>query len=113
MTLTPFQRPLGRTGLMVSPIGLGTVKLGRNQRLKHPQPFELPSRKEAEYLLDCAHDLGINFIDTAAAYGSSEARLGELLRSEERRVGKEGRRRRETERGTKEKDMSRAGQRGA
>lgn len=79
MTLLPFQRPLGRTGLMVSPIGLGTVKLGRNQGLKHPQPFELPSRKEAEYLLDCAHDLGINFIDTAAAYGSSEARLGELL----------------------------------
>src|SRR5690625_7954843 len=99
---------------MVSPISLGTVKLGRNQGLKHPQPFELPSRKEAEYLLDCAHDLGINFIDTAAAYGSSEARLGELLqgrqqdwivctkageefeagqsrfdfRSEERRVGK-------------------------
>ncbi|HEY1373067.1 MAG TPA: aldo/keto reductase, partial [Candidatus Binatia bacterium] len=28
-------RPLGRTGLSVSPIGLGTVKLGRNTDVKY------------------------------------------------------------------------------
>ncbi|MDQ2076482.1 aldo/keto reductase [Marinimicrobium sp. ABcell2] len=72
-------RPLGRTGLNISPVGLGTVKLGRNQGLKHPQSFELPTDKEAQRLLDCARDLGINLLDTAAAYGESEARLGQLL----------------------------------
>jgi aryl-alcohol dehydrogenase-like predicted oxidoreductase len=72
-------RSLGRTGLMISPIGLGTVKLGRNQGLKHPGTFELPTDNEAKRLLDCARDLGINFLDTAAAYGESEARLGHLL----------------------------------
>ncbi|MEJ2347233.1 MAG: aldo/keto reductase, partial [Gammaproteobacteria bacterium] len=29
-------RPLGSTGIAVSPLGLGTVKLGRNQQVKYP-----------------------------------------------------------------------------
>lgn len=72
-------RPLGRTGLRVSLLGLGTVKLGRNQGVKYPTPFELPDDAQVAHLLDTARDLGINLLDTAPAYGESERRLGELL----------------------------------
>ncbi|VAX40668.1 Oxidoreductase, aldo/keto reductase family, partial [hydrothermal vent metagenome] len=72
-------RPLGSTGLLVSPLSLGTVKLGRNQAVKYPQPFDLPSDEDARALLCLAADLGINLLDTAPAYGSSEERLGEIL----------------------------------
>ena len=73
-------RPLGATGLRVSPLGLGTVKFGRNQGVKYPRAFELPSDREALALLELAWDLGINLLDTAPAYGESEERLGRLLR---------------------------------
>ena len=73
-------RPLGATGLQVSPLGLGTVKFGRNQGVKYPQAFNLPSDREALALLELAWDLGINLLDTAPAYGESEERLGRLLR---------------------------------
>lgn len=71
---------LGTTGLRVSPLGLGTVKFGRNQGLKYPRPFTLPSDQEALALLSLAWELGINLLDTAPAYGESEERLGRLLR---------------------------------
>lgn len=77
-------RPLGATGLRVSPLGLGTVKLGRNQGVKYPHPFALPSDREARVLLDRAWDWGINLLDTAPAYGDSEERLGRLLRQNRR-----------------------------
>jgi len=73
-------RRLGATGLRVSPLGLGTVKFGRNQEVKYPQPFVLPSDQEALALLEQAWDLGINLLDTAPAYGDSEERLGRWLR---------------------------------
>ncbi|MEM8835769.1 MAG: aldo/keto reductase [Planctomycetota bacterium] len=73
------KRPLGSTGMHVSPIGLGTVKLGRRTGLKYPSTFELPSDEQVNELFDCAKSLGINAIDTAPAYGTSEQRLGELL----------------------------------
>lgn len=68
-------RPLGRSGLFVSPVGLGTVKLGRNTDVKYPQPFELPSDEQVAALLDHALKLGVNLVDTAPAYGRSESRL--------------------------------------
>lgn len=74
-----WSRPLGSTGLTVSPIGLGTVKLGRTEGLKYPAPFHLPSDQEAVALLTAARDLGVTLIDTAPAYGVSEERLGRLL----------------------------------
>ncbi|MCC6135712.1 MAG: aldo/keto reductase [Candidatus Contendobacter sp.] len=73
-------RPLGATSLQVSPLGLGAVKFGRNQGVKYPHPFALPSDREALALLNLAWDLGINLLDTAPAYGESEERLGRLLR---------------------------------
>ena len=72
------QRPLGSTGLNVSVLGLGTVKFGRNQKIKYPT-FELPSDKAICQLLDDAQTLGINLLDTAPAYGIAEERLGKLL----------------------------------
>jgi len=72
-------RPLGSTGIDVSPLGLGTVKIGRNQQVKYPQGFDIPGDADVSALLALAWDLGINFIDTAPAYGSSEQRLGQLL----------------------------------
>ncbi|MEX0618208.1 MAG: aldo/keto reductase [Pseudohongiellaceae bacterium] len=72
-------RALGSTGLHVSCLGLGTVKLGRNQGVRYPTQFQLPEDSEAAELLAYAHDRGINLIDTAPAYGTSESRLGSLL----------------------------------
>jgi aryl-alcohol dehydrogenase-like predicted oxidoreductase len=72
-------RPLGSTGLQVSLLGLGTVKLGRDQRVKYPTSFQIPGPRAAADLLACARELGINLIDTAPAYGGSETRLGKLL----------------------------------
>ncbi len=75
-------RPLGKTGLVVSSLGLGTVKLGRNQGVKYPEGFELPTDFEAAAILNLASSLGINLIDTAPAYGTSEERLGSLLKGQ-------------------------------
>lgn len=70
---------LGQTGISVSALGWGTVKLGRNQQHKYPEDFVLPEDEQAAYLLSLARELGINLIDTAPAYGTSELRLGKLL----------------------------------
>ncbi|MBT8147902.1 MAG: aldo/keto reductase [Gammaproteobacteria bacterium] len=78
------RRPLGQTGLEVSCLGLGTVKIGRNQGVKYPNGFELPDDSSVSSLLVQAETLGINLLDTAPAYGSSEERLGKLLRDRER-----------------------------
>ena len=72
-------RPLGGSGLHVSPLGLGTVKFGRNQQVKYPRPFELPDDAAVVDILELARDLGINLLDTAPAYGVSQERLGRLL----------------------------------
>ncbi|MCF7201110.1 aldo/keto reductase [Pseudomonas oligotrophica] len=78
-TLHAHHRPLGSTGLLVSPLGLGTVKLGRDQGVKYPSGFRIPDDSAARALLAQARELGINLIDTAPAYGVSEERLGPLL----------------------------------
>ncbi|RLQ22143.1 aldo/keto reductase [Seongchinamella sediminis] len=75
-------RPLGNTGITVSALGLGTVKLGRDEGVKYPEGFTIPDERAARKLLARARDLGINLIDTAPAYGNSEQRLGQLLRGQ-------------------------------
>lgn len=72
-------RSLGSSGILVSPVGLGTVKFGRNSGVKYPGSFELPGDEALARLLAVARDCGINLLDTAPAYGTSEARLGKLL----------------------------------
>lgn len=72
---------LGLTDIVVSHLGLGTVKFGRNQSVKYPHPFIIPEDYELENLLFLASELGINLLDTAPAYGNSEERLGKLLKN--------------------------------
>lgn len=74
-----FLRPLAGTDLTVSALGLGTVKLGRNEQVKYPGAFNIPDDAAAHALLTLARELGINLLDTAPAYGSSEERLGQLM----------------------------------
>ncbi len=73
------RRSLGSTGMKVSVLGLGTVKIGRNQQVKYPSGFEIPDDARVIALFEQAYAAGIDFIDTAPAYGSSEQRLGQLL----------------------------------
>lgn len=77
-----WMRPLGNTGMTVSALGLGTVKLGRDQGVKYPDRFTIPDDRSATALLNQARELGINLIDTAPAYGNSEQRLGKLLKGQ-------------------------------
>jgi aryl-alcohol dehydrogenase-like predicted oxidoreductase len=63
-------RALGRTGLQVSALGLGTNQLGR-----------AVDERGAKAIIDRALELGVNFIDTAESYatGVSEELLGKAL----------------------------------
>lgn len=76
------KKTFAQTDLLVSRIGLGTVKLGRNEGVKYPTAFTIPDDREARQLIATAKALGVNLIDTAPAYGNSEQRLGELLKGE-------------------------------
>lgn len=76
-------RKLGCSGIEVSVLGLGTVKLGRDQEVKYPRGFVIPDDAAVKALFALTRELGINFIDTAPAYGNSEERLGQLLPNSE------------------------------
>ncbi len=58
---------LGKTGLKVSRIGIGGI------------PILRPSVDEAVKVVRHAISLGVNFIDTAFAYGDSEERIGKAI----------------------------------
>src|SRR3546814_11523147 len=66
-------RKLGRSGLTVSPICLGTMMFG-----------EETAEKEARRIVDHARDAGVNFIDTADQYGlgKSEQIIGRDIAKE-------------------------------
>ena len=69
-------RPLGRTGVMVSPLCLGTMNFG-----------DPTDEEESIAIINRALDGGINFIDTANVYnaGESERIVGQALRENGRR----------------------------
>lgn len=73
-------RVLGRTGLFVSEICLGTMTYGGKGRWR---PIGQLGLAEVEAQVRAAFDAGINFIDTANVYseGDSEALLGQALKS--------------------------------
>ena len=73
------RRPLGQTGLLVTPLGFGAFKIGRNEKVKYPQPYDLPDDAAVERLLNGVLDAEINLIDTAPAYGISEERIGKFI----------------------------------
>ena len=74
-------RLLGKTGLSVSEISLGTWQLGG----KWGSDFNF---KSAEQILNTAIDNGINFIDTADVYSDklSERTVGKVVRSRSEEV---------------------------
>ncbi len=73
-------RLLGRTGLQVGVIGLGTMV--------HAGHFGPAKDSESLSAIDAALELGVNFIDTSDAYGAgySETLLGEALRGRRDKV---------------------------
>ena len=72
-------REAPRLGRPVTAIGWGAFKIGRNEGVKYPTPYDLPSDAEATALIHAVLDMGVRVIDTAPAYGLSEARLGAAL----------------------------------
>lgn len=67
-------RTLGRTGLKVSVVGLGTWQFGGEWGVDFTQP-------EVDAIFGAARDCGINFIDTAECYGDhlSERFIGHAI----------------------------------
>jgi len=74
-------RKLGKTGIEVSEISLGTWQVGG----KWGETF---SHENADNILNAAVDAGINFIDTADVYGDgeSEKAVGRLVRSRSEKI---------------------------
>ncbi len=71
-------RPLGRTGLLVSPLCVGGAPLG-----DMPETFSYSAPEEnALATIRAAFASPINFLDTAAAYGDgeSERRIGKVIK---------------------------------
>lgn len=79
-------RTLGRTGLRVSALALGTVELGMDYGINAPGHFGRPSDDAAVAIVHAALDGGINLIDTARGYGESERVLGQALQGKRDQV---------------------------
>jgi 1-deoxyxylulose-5-phosphate synthase len=73
-------RTLGRTGMKVSDISFGAVEIGLAYGIPVEGKIEKPSEQEAHDVLHAALDMGINFVDTARAYGDSEEVIGRALK---------------------------------
>jgi len=75
-------KPLGRTGLFVSEICLGTMTFGGSGKGIWEAIGKL-DMKAVEALIGTSFDSGVNFIDTADVYsdGESERLLGSVLKS--------------------------------
>ena len=73
-------RLLGRSGLLVSEICLGTMTYGGKGRW---QPIGQLGLAEVESQIKTAIDAGVNFIDTADVYseGDSEGLVGQALKN--------------------------------
>jgi aryl-alcohol dehydrogenase-like predicted oxidoreductase len=67
---------LGRSGLSVSRLCLGTMNFG---------PLTPPA--EAHAIMDHAHEIGINFFDTANRYGGAQSPPGQFAQPGQARAG--------------------------
>jgi aryl-alcohol dehydrogenase-like predicted oxidoreductase len=84
--MTVDLRPLGRTGLTVSRIGLGLAALGRPAYINLGHGSDLGADRSVEILerrahevLDAAYAAGVRYFDVARSYGLAEAFLSSWL----------------------------------
>jgi aryl-alcohol dehydrogenase-like predicted oxidoreductase len=87
------ERPLGRTPLVVSRLGLGLAAVARPGYITLGRERDLPAERtpEALYalaaaLLDAAHGAGMRYLDVARSYGRAEEFLARWL--EERGIAR-------------------------
>ena len=80
-------RPLGATGLEVTPIGLGLAAVGRPGYITLGREYDLGADRSVEALerrshevLSAAYDAGIRYFDAARSYGYAERFLASWLR---------------------------------
>jgi aryl-alcohol dehydrogenase-like predicted oxidoreductase len=79
-------RPLGATGLEVTPVGLGLaalgrpayIDLGRDADLGHDRDMDALERRSHQ-VLDAAWAAGVRYLDAARSYGRAEAFLASWL----------------------------------
>jgi aryl-alcohol dehydrogenase-like predicted oxidoreductase len=81
-------RPLGATGLQVTPVGLGLAALGRPAYIDLGRDTDLGPDRDVEALehrchqvLDAAYAAGVRYLDAARSYGRAEEFLASWLRS--------------------------------
>lgn len=79
-------RPLGCTGLVVTPIGLGLAALGRPGYINLGHSDDMGGdtsvaamEAHAHHVLDAAWDAGIRYVDAARSYGKAEQFLASWL----------------------------------
>ncbi|HEX3629536.1 MAG TPA: aldo/keto reductase, partial [Candidatus Dormibacteraeota bacterium] len=82
------RRPLGRTGLLVTPVGLGLAALGRPAYITLGRDHDLGADRSVEALerrshevLNAAYEAGIRYFDAARSYGYAERFLASWLKS--------------------------------
>jgi aryl-alcohol dehydrogenase-like predicted oxidoreductase len=82
-----LSRELGRTGLQVTPLGLGLAALGRPAYINIGREEDLGDdrtvptlRREAYDVLDAAYEAGVRYIDAARSYGLAEEFLAGWLK---------------------------------
>lgn len=82
------RRALGRTNLMVTPLGLGLAALGRPGYINLGHRQDMDARYEVEAMeaqahavLDAAWQAGIRYFDAARSYGRAESFLASWLTS--------------------------------
>ncbi len=80
-------RPLGATGLKVTPIGFGLAAVGRPGYITLGREHDIGSDRSVESLerrshdvLNAAYDAGIRYFDAARSYGFAERFLASWLR---------------------------------
>src|SRR5258706_710212 len=81
-------RPLGRTGLRVSPLGIGLAALGRPGYINLGHAGDLGRNYDVaameahcHLVLDAAWKLGVRHFDAARSYGRAEAFLAAWLKA--------------------------------